>query len=128
MNINAVTRNLDANEQMVNQALVKPAQEQPKTAKSREVPEQEPTTIKNNSENIENVRDNLEDSIQNFEALSEQFNTGLDLSIDQDSDKLVVKVVNKTTGKIIREIPSEEFLEFSERMHDFLGVLFDGTA
>ena len=67
--------------------------------------------------------------------LSEFVNTNsrqLNFSIDEGSNKQVVKVTDAESGKIIRQIPSEEVLKLSERLQDMqtevgtaLGLLFN---
>ncbi len=47
-------------------------------------------------------------------ALNQQ-NIGLSFSFD-DSDNTLVKVTDMNTKKLVRQIPSEEFLEFSEKL------------
>lgn len=64
-------------------------------------------------------------------ALSEMasvMNRGLDFSVHAETNTLVVKVIDKQTNEVIKEIPGAEFLDFIGRMHDFLGLLFDGRA
>jgi flagellar protein FlaG len=58
-------------------------------------------------------------------------NRQLNFSVDEGSDKLVVKVTDAESGEIIRQIPSEEVLRLSERLKDLqsdvgaaVGVLF----
>ena len=55
----------------------------------------------------------------------------LNFSVDEGSNKLVVKVTDAESGKIIRQIPSEEVLKLSERLQDLqtevgtaVGLLF----
>jgi len=50
---------------------------------------------------------------------------GLQFSEYKDSGKMIVRVVEKGTNKVIREIPSEEFLELVEKMDQMIGILFD---
>jgi flagellar protein FlaG len=50
---------------------------------------------------------------------------GLEFSQYKDSGKMIVKVVEKGTNKIIREIPSEEFMSLVEKMDQMIGILFD---
>jgi uncharacterized FlaG/YvyC family protein len=50
---------------------------------------------------------------------------GLEFSHHEESGKMIVRVVEKGTGKVIREIPSEEFLDLSARMDHMIGLLFD---
>lgn len=67
--------------------------------------------------------------------LSEFVNTNsrqLNFSVDEGSNKQVVKVTDAESGKIIRQIPSEEVLKLSERLQDMqtevgtaVGLLFN---
>jgi flagellar protein FlaG len=56
----------------------------------------------------------------------------LNFSVDEGSNKQVVRVTDAESGKIIRQIPSEEILRLSERLQDFqtevgtaVGLLFN---
>jgi flagellar protein FlaG len=56
----------------------------------------------------------------------------LNFSVDEGSNKQVVKVTDAESGKIIRQIPSEEVLKLSERLQDLqtevgtaVGILFN---
>lgn len=51
-------------------------------------------------------------------ALNQQ-NIGLSFSFD-DSDNTLVKVTDMNTKKLVRQIPSEEFLEFAEKLDKML--------
>ncbi|MEJ2025498.1 MAG: flagellar protein FlaG [Deltaproteobacteria bacterium] len=50
---------------------------------------------------------------------------GLQFSIHKETGKTVVKVVNKDTGKLIRQIPPKEMLNLAAKMEDMMGILFD---
>jgi len=52
-------------------------------------------------------------------------NTSLDFSIDQTSGVLVVKVVDKATGDVVRQIPAEEVLVMRQQAEKMRGVLFN---
>jgi flagellar protein FlaG len=41
---------------------------------------------------------------------------------------MIIKVVERGTNKVIREIPSEEFLNLVEKMDQMIGILFDKKA
>ncbi|MBN2126355.1 MAG: flagellar protein FlaG [Deltaproteobacteria bacterium] len=49
----------------------------------------------------------------------------LKIQVHEDSGNIVVKVISKEDGKVIREIPSEEMLNLASRMEAVMGVLFD---
>ncbi len=48
-------------------------------------------------------------------ALNRQ-NIGLNFSIDKESEDTIVKVTDRNTDKLVRQIPSEEFLEFAQKL------------
>lgn len=49
----------------------------------------------------------------------------LDIEINNESNSVVVKVVEAKTGRIIRQIPSEDQLQLTNNMDKMLGLLFD---
>ncbi|MBF0283634.1 MAG: flagellar protein FlaG [Magnetococcales bacterium] len=53
--------------------------------------------------------------------------TSLNFSVDQEAERLVVKVMDKNEA-LIRQIPSEEMLDLVKRMKEFEGLLFDVKA
>jgi flagellar protein FlaG len=61
----------------------------------------------------------LESKINKMQAV------GLEFSQYKESGKMIVKVVEKGTNKVIREIPSEDFLNLVEKMDQMIGILFD---
>ncbi|EIT69538.1 hypothetical protein WQQ_31200 [Hydrocarboniphaga effusa AP103] len=70
-------------------------------------------------------RDALE---QAAEALTEHFQlrqVALHFSVDEDSDRLVVKVVDTHDGTLIRQIPSEEALRLAQGLHSETPPLLD---
>jgi flagellar protein FlaG len=55
-------------------------------------------------------------------------NTGLQFSVHENTGKIVVEVIDKTTHKTIREIPSKSIQDLADRMDEMLGILFDKKA
>ena len=53
---------------------------------------------------------------------------GLHFSVDADTKQTVVKVVNKETGEVIRQIPSEEALRLSKAMDTLQGLIIQHTV
>ena len=52
-------------------------------------------------------------------------NIGLKFSMHENTGKTLVRVTDKSTNKVIRQIPSEEMLRFSENLDKMVGILFD---
>jgi flagellar protein FlaG len=46
----------------------------------------------------------------------------------KDNEKISVTVYEKDTGKVIREIPPEEFQRLNEKMEEVIGLIFNGNA
>lgn len=51
--------------------------------------------------------------------------TTLDISIHNKTHDIMVKVLNKDTGEIIREIPPEKTLDLVAKMMELAGILID---
>ena len=49
----------------------------------------------------------------------------LRLELHETSNRLMVKLIDKNTEEVIKEIPSEEFLDMVGRIKEFMGVFLD---
>lgn len=54
--------------------------------------------------------------------------TSLNFQVDRDLDQVVVQVVDRSTGDVVRQIPKAEMVELAKQMHDVKGLLFDVKA
>ncbi|MFP4393603.1 MAG: flagellar protein FlaG [Desulfohalobiaceae bacterium] len=69
-----------------------------------------------------------EDLDQIQEATNEllaQMNIQLDFEINNELEKVIVKVRNRESGEVIRQIPPEEILRMAQRMQEMSGMLLD---
>ena len=46
-------------------------------------------------------------------------------SMDKDSNHFVVKIHDKATGELVRQIPSEETLKFAQNVEKGIGIIVD---
>ena len=53
---------------------------------------------------------------------------GLSFEVDKDTDKVIVKVVDRVSGEVIRQIPNEEVVRMAKLMSDGKGLLVDHAA
>ncbi|MCF7757112.1 flagellar protein FlaG [Paenibacillus xylanexedens] len=51
--------------------------------------------------------------------------TTLEMSVHEKTHQILVKVLNKETGELIREIPPEKTLDLVARMMEIAGILID---
>jgi flagellar protein FlaG len=52
-------------------------------------------------------------------------NVNFQFSVHKASGKMMVTVVDESSGKVIREIPSQEILELAAKMDEMVGMIFD---
>jgi flagellar protein FlaG len=70
----------------------------------------------------------LEKLVQQVRQAVHPMAQNLLFSVDKDSGRTVVKVVDANTNELIRQIPSEEVLAISQALEKLEGLLLDGKA
>ena len=71
------------------------------------------------------VQKRLEEAVKRLNDQMQQSQRSLGFSVDRESDILVVRVTNKETGELVRQIPAEAVVRLSKSIEDFKGLLFD---
>jgi flagellar protein FlaG len=59
-----------------------------------------------------------------LEGVSSHENVGLTYVIDRETHSVTIKVMDRDTNEVIRQIPSEEMQKLSATMRDLQGLLF----
>jgi flagellar protein FlaG len=67
----------------------------------------------------------LDQAIENLNEQLQSSQTNLGFSIDLETDIVVVKVTNKETGELVRQIPAEAVVRLAGKMEDLKGLLLD---
>lgn len=70
----------------------------------------------------------LDKVVKNLNEFVQVIQRKLQFSVDEDSGKTVVKVIDSETDQVIRQIPSEEILEMQNRLGEMNGLLFQTRA
>ncbi|KRB93365.1 hypothetical protein ASE07_13280 [Noviherbaspirillum sp. Root189] len=52
----------------------------------------------------------------------------LEFSVDEDSNRTIVKVIDQQTQEVLRQIPSEEALKISKALNQVSGLLIRQKA
>ena len=55
-------------------------------------------------------------------------NNKIDYLVDHETNDVVIRIVDKESGEVIRQIPGEEFLRFANRISEFDQKYLDETA
>lgn len=72
--------------------------------------------------------DELQDAVGKLNASIQASSQSLEFSIDEDSKRTVVKLVDVTTKEVVRQYPSEEALRISKSLDGFKGLLVRHTV
>lgn len=73
-------------------------------------------------------RTDVESAVDSINGAMEFVNRGLRFSIHEDTQRIMVKVVNLVTQEVIKEIPPEDALDAAARIREMIGVLLDEWA
>ena len=73
-------------------------------------------------------REQLEKVAQQLQDFMGEMNRSLQFQVDEDSGRDVIKVLDKTTGDVIKQYPSEEVLSLVSKLSETAGLLIDQTV
>jgi len=79
-------------------------------------------------ENLQVSPELLEEVIKNLKEKLSMLNTQLQIQIDKDTDIVVVKVIDRKTNEVIRQIPPEYVLKIAKYLDEIAGLLFSEKA
>jgi len=65
----------------------------------------------------------IEMAVKSVNASLESRSISLQFELDRDTDKLIVKVVDRSNGEVIRQIPTEEVVRIAKVMDQQAGLL-----
>jgi len=104
-----------------NSAAVSPPPATPAATKTSKPAERPPEPLID----LAKMRRELEAAIERLNDQVSQNARELGFSIDEETDRLIVRVTNKETGELVRQIPAEAVIRFANSWEDLRGVLFD---
>lgn len=69
---------------------------------------------------LRNLAEEITHSLSGLRSLS--------LSMDQDTQSMVVRVVDKRTGHVVQQLPNKQMVELVKQMRDLEGLLFKASS
>ena len=72
--------------------------------------------------------ENVSEAVRRIGEVLSDIQSDLHFEVDSDSDRLVVKIVNRQTQEVIKQIPSESALEMAKTMNNLAGRLISAKA
>lgn len=70
----------------------------------------------------------LEKVAQQLQDFVGEMNRGLVFSVDKDSGRDVIKVIDKSSGDLVKQYPSEEVLSLVAKLSDMVGGFVDAKV
>ncbi|MCL2229811.1 MAG: flagellar protein FlaG [Treponema sp.] len=70
----------------------------------------------------------IQNTAADIQRLGSALNKKLQFEVDHRSNEVIVKVIDKDTDKVIREIPPEELQRLHRSLKEVIGLLFDEMA
>lgn len=70
----------------------------------------------------------VKSAVSEIEKFLKASQRNLEFSTDEESGKIVVKVIASDSGELIRQLPSEEALRIAHSLSDVNSVLFDAKV
>ena len=67
----------------------------------------------------------ISEALEKLKHTGEIFNRRLDFRIHEETHRVVVKVIDTETDKVIKEIPPEQILQLAARIQEMIGLLVD---
>jgi flagellar protein FlaG len=73
-------------------------------------------------------RQHLEQAVEKVSKVVNLYNSELKFTVDPDTNSNVVKVIDKQTDQVIRQIPSEEMLKIAQNLDKIVGLFVENKA
>lgn len=71
------------------------------------------------------THDEVVHAIQSISKELRQAGDQLQMSVDSDLDRVIVKIVNSQSGQVIRQIPAEELINLAKQLKHLNGLLVE---
>ena len=70
----------------------------------------------------------LNEVVSDLNNLARELHRELQFSVDDKSGETVIKVIDRETDEVVRQIPSEEVVRMRQRLQEAAGVIFQDSA
>ncbi|ELF6204625.1 flagellar protein FlaG [Pseudomonas putida] len=72
--------------------------------------------------------DQVKAAVSQIESFLSSTRRNLEFTTDEESGKIVVRIIVTDTGELVRQLPSEEALRIARSLNDVNSLLFDAKA
>ena len=78
-----------------------------------------------NKYNQKELEEEVKESVKDVNEIVNQVKESLTFQIHEDTEELMVQVIDVNTDEVIKELPPEEMLDLKARIHEMVGILID---
>ena len=86
------------------------------------------STVRPKVDNKTASDEQITQAVQNIQGAVENLAHNLRFSIDEDTGKTIIKVVDTHTDEVIRQFPTEQAIEIARTLDKVQGLLFNDKA
>ena len=80
---------------------------------------------KDSAVSFDELRVNLDEAIKQINKAMDQRQVNASISVNKALSQFVIKISDKNTGELLREIPNEAVQKFAMNLEQLKGVLFE---
>ena len=77
------------------------------------------------SNNLEMIRERLDEIAETLNVEMQDRSRDLQFSVDEVTNRFMVTVLDKESGNIVRQIPSDAILKVAHNLEALKGIIFD---
>jgi flagellar protein FlaG len=74
---------------------------------------------------MDELREGIQEIVKDLNTVASSYNKRLDFQMDHELGQVVVKIIDKSTDKVIKEVPPKELQRVHQRIKQAMGLLFD---
>ncbi|MDB2653936.1 flagellar protein FlaG [Luminiphilus sp.] len=78
-------------------------------------------------DSLEAVADSIEEAVYVLNQALKKSPTQAVIQRDEELNRFIIRIADKASGEVIREVPSEAVLKFARNLEEMKGLLFDKT-
>jgi flagellar protein FlaG len=90
-----------------------------------ETPVESTKSARENKQNEEEINKELTNTVEQLNQQMDALDTNVKFGFNDKIDAMFVNVMERSSGKMIRKIPTEEAMSLAEKMKEIVGMIFD---
>jgi flagellar protein FlaG len=77
------------------------------------------------TENVQLTVQEVAETVEALNSVMQQMQRGISFQVDDQSGRSVIQVIDRDSGDVIKQMPSEDLLKLINHMQEMQNILFD---